>query len=110
MTNLGYLSTMYIDKVINQFKVMMHFRWNEEKNQWLAVNRSICFEELIHNGQILCIRPNMSKNHLGQEKLIIQLDGKMYAVPFVLEKDGTMFLKTAFRDRKLDREFLNNKA
>lgn len=89
---------------------MLKCHWNTEKNQWLKANRQIDFEELVKNGQLLNIRLNTSVNHPGQYKMAIKMNNKMYAVPFVFEKDGSVFFKTAFRDRKLDREFLGNKV
>jgi hypothetical protein len=88
----------------------MLIKWNEEKNKILRETRKICFEDLINDGEILKIIKNTSSNHKDQEKIIILFNNKLYAIPFVREKNGDFFLKTAYRSRNLDKLFeINNK-
>ena len=60
--------------------------------------------EVISNEQYLEVvkhpkRPN-------QRMFIVRLDDYVWVVPFVIEADGeTIFLKTAFRSRKLNRQY-----
>lgn len=81
----------------------MQFKWNEEKNILLKNTRNICFSDLIENGEIIDIIENKSSNHLKQQKLIIRLNNKIYSIPFVYENSNDLFLKTAFRESKLDK-------
>lgn len=85
---------------------MLKCRWNAEKNQWLEENRNITFDDLINEGKIIDIVQNISSNHPDQERLIILYKQKLYAVPFVREKNGGYFLKTAFRSRQLDKQYV----
>jgi len=60
--------------------------------------------EVISNEQYLEVvkhpkRPN-------QRMFIVRLDDYVWVVPFVIEADGeTIFLKTAFRSRNLNRQY-----
>ena len=82
-------------------------RWSEQKDQELRERRGISFKrtaQLYADGQYETVikhpvRPN-------QQILIMRIDGYMWAVPFVFDEDGkTMFLKTAYPSRRLQREY-----
>ena len=77
------------------------FKWSEEKNNILKINRDITFEEIIENGEIVAKQLNKSKNHLGQWEFHIKYKNYIYRVPYVVEDNGDIFLKTVFKDRKL---------
>lgn len=93
--------------------LFVNFDWNPEKNEWLKENRSISFEEiafLLSNG-ILWKRtkhPNQ-KEYSNQEVFLIPIDNYIYFVPFVIEGD-TIFLKTAFPQRKATKDYLKEKG
>ena len=85
----------------------MVIRWNEEKNNTIKRDRHMSFEriaEAISSEKYLDVvkhprRPN-------QRMFIVRLDGYVWVVPYVIEADGeTIFLKTAFRSRKLNRKY-----
>ena len=90
----------------------MDFDWDPEKNAWLKENRGISFEEialLLSNG-ILWKRtkhPNQ-KEYSNQEVFLIPIDNYIYFVPFVIDGD-TIFLKTAFPQRKATKDYLKEK-
>ena len=68
------------------------------------------FEEIvqaIEDGGLLKRMENPSKNHPGQGYFVVLLNDYTIGVPFV-EEDGAIFLKTAYRSRKLNRRFLEN--
>lgn len=76
--------------------------WNEEKNKTLKLDRNISFEEiseLILEKRYLDIldHPNRS----NQSIFIIELNDYIYAVPFIIDEDGNIFLKTEYPSRKL---------
>jgi len=76
--------------------------WNEEKNKTLKLDRNISFEEiseLILEKRYLDIldHPNRS----NQSIFIIELNDYIYAVPFIIDEDGNIFLKTVYPSRKL---------
>jgi hypothetical protein len=83
----------------------MSIKWSNEKNKILKKTRNISFDDLINYGEILKIIDNTSVNHSDQEKLVILYNTKLYAIPFVRDKNGDFFLKTAYRSRKLDSLF-----
>jgi hypothetical protein len=82
-----------------QFK----FNWNKEKNEKLLRERSFCFEDLIDKGKILDVVKNKSSLHPNQLELHIEYENYVYRAPFVIEEDGTIFLKTAHKDRNLEK-------
>ena len=88
----------------------MNFRYNYEKNSQLLKTRGIGFEEIIQaisEGNLLDIRkyPNERK-YPNQNIFYVRLLEEVYAVPFIKEKDGNIFLKTLFPTRKARKEFL----
>ena len=46
---------------------------------------------------------NNSSLHQNQMKLVILYNDYCYSIPYVIEKDGTLFLKTAYKDRTLNK-------
>ena len=91
---------------------MYSFKWNAEKNELLARERGITFEEIVRriSSGAMAIEvdhPNQSK-YPGQKILIVDIDGYAYLVPFVIDgKD--IFLKTIIPSRKATRKYLGGK-
>ena len=91
----------------------MNFDWDPEKNEWLKENRGISFEEislLLSNG-VLWKRtkhPNQ-KEYPNQEVFLIPIDNYIYFVPYVIDGE-TIFLKTAFSNRKATKDYLIQKG
>ena len=88
---------------------MTPFRWSAEKNDALASDRGITFEEVvvaIESDGLLDIlsHPNPSK-YPRQKILVVALDGYVYLVPYVEEEDY-FFLKTIIPSRKATRDYL----
>ena len=70
---------------------MKIFKWNTEKNEILARERGITFEEIVQRIEagakiIQADHPN-KKQYPNQKILIIDVDGYAYLVPFVIEKN-----------------------
>ncbi len=85
------------------------FSWNEEKNKLLQVNRGISFEEVIdaiEEGGLLEIIPNQSKNHEGQNCLVVNVNNYAHIVPYVENEEG-IFLKTIYPSRKYKKNLPN---
>lgn len=92
----------------------MQFRYNHEKNAQLELGRGISFEEIIDAtlaGNILDIgiHPNQTR-YSGQLIMHVRIDDEIYSVPFVIESDGTFFLKTIYANRKARKKFLKPKG
>lgn len=89
------------------------YDFSVEKNHELKENRGISFEEIIaaiQNGGLLAAvkHPNKEK-YPNQQIYVIDIDGYVYAVPFVRKNETTVFLKTIFKSRKLTKEYLAEK-
>ena len=83
---------------------MVH--WSKEKDKWLRENRGLSFQEIadaIVGGRLIVSLENPSR--AGQEIFVIWIQDYTWVVPFVIEEDGALFLKTAFPSRKLHRRY-----
>jgi len=92
--------------------IMKIFRWNVEKNEILARERGITFEEIVQRIEsgakvIETDHPNKEK-YPNQEILIIDVEGYAYLVPFVINKDE-YFLKTIIPSRKATKKYFGGK-
>lgn len=84
---------------------MKHFNWNAEKNELLKRVRGISFEEIVYSidsGLLLGIEKNPA--YPDQKIFVLDINGYACIVPFV-EKDGEIFLKTAFPSRKYTKKY-----
>jgi uncharacterized DUF497 family protein len=87
---------------------MKIFRWNAEKNELLARERGITFEEIVQRIQsgarvIETDHPNKEK-YPNQNILIIDVEGYAYLVPCVIDKNE-YFLKTIIPSRKATKKY-----
>ncbi len=85
------------------------FRWNAEKNEMLAAERGITFEEIvqkIESGAMVidADHPNQRK-YPNQKIIIVDVDGYAYLVPYVI-KGKEYFLKTIIPSRKATKKYL----
>ncbi len=83
------------------------FEWDEQKNQLLQEERGLNFEAIliaIEQGHLVDIVGNPSAHHSEQQVLVVDIDDYLILVPFV-ESDDAFFLKTAFKSRKLTRDY-----
>ncbi|MCF8359335.1 MAG: hypothetical protein K9H26_11280 [Prolixibacteraceae bacterium] len=85
---------------------MKSFKWNQEKNEWLKINRKIGFEDIvlmISEGFLIDIVEN--PRYLNQQILIINFNKYIYLVPFVVN-DEYIFLQTIIPSRKATKKYL----
>ncbi|HPA57432.1 MAG TPA: CopG family antitoxin [bacterium] len=76
-------------------------RFDVEKDLRLQNERGISFEmiiEAISEGKVLDDIAHPKREN--QRVMLVEVSGDVYFVPYVLEKDGNIFLKTAFINRK----------
>ncbi len=93
----------------------MKYDWNAEKNEWLKNERNVSFEQIIihlSRGDVWKIadHPDQS-NYPGQKLYFVIVDGYIYIVPYVVEKEH-IYLKTIIPSRKatkMYKEELENK-
>jgi len=89
--------------------IMNIFQWNTEKNEVLASERGITFEEIVQRIEsgakvIETDHPNRKK-YPNQKILIIDVDGYAYLVPCVVDKNE-YFLKTIIPSGKATKKYL----
>jgi hypothetical protein len=88
----------------------MIIKFSDEKNSKLPTERRIGFEQisnLITEGKFFTIEDRSNKKKYPSQKIIyVPIGEEIYAVPCVLENDGTFFLKTIFPSRKARKKFL----
>ncbi len=80
--------------------------WEEKKNKKLKLERNINFEEIcdmILNHRYLDIIEHPKRKN--QNIFVIEINNYMHAVPFVIDENDNIILKTAFPSRKLDRKY-----
>jgi uncharacterized DUF497 family protein len=92
-----YLHLIYIVVYFALMKIL----WDENKNHKLMFGRGISFEvfaNIILDKKYIDIIENPSRP--SQLLFIIIYNNYTYAIPFVIDKDHNIVLKTAFRSRK----------
>lgn len=83
---------------------MPQFRWDPDKERLLRreVSRGgISFADCVvavAEGRLLDVVPHPSRPH--QRLLVLNIENYAYVAPFIIEDDGTWFLKTVFPSRK----------
>lgn len=86
----------------------MHISWSKEKEEWLWEHRKISLKaisEKLKAGEFRKILVDNQTDHEGQEMFLVEIDNYIHCVPFV-EDDTGVFLKTAFKSRKHQKETL----
>ena len=81
-------------------------RWSPEKDLWLQKTRGVSFQDIaacILSDNLIDMIENASRE--GQEAFVIRFKNYVWVVPFVVETDNTIFLKTAFPSRKMNARF-----
>ena len=80
--------------------------WDDDKNQKLQNERNISFEEIseiILRKEYLDVLANPARPE--QQIFVVQINGYTYSVPFVLDDQENIVLKTAFPSRKLHKMY-----
>ena len=82
----------------------MKFDWNPEKNEILKAGlRSVSFEEIseaMENGKIIKNFPHPNREKYPNQRIAwVFFRDYIWQVPYVIQPDGTWFLKTAFPSR-----------
>ena len=80
--------------------------WNDNKNQKLKIERKISFEEIaeiILRKDYLDILDNPTRS--DQQIFVIILNDYIYSVPFMIDKQSNIILKTAYPSRKLNQKY-----
>ena len=70
------------------------------------VNRGISFQEIadrMRAGDYIDLLENPARP--DQDIAVLVIDGYTWVVPFLVEEDDTLFLKTAYPSRKFNRRY-----
>ena len=89
----------------------MDVLWDETKSKKLKETRGVSFEEvaqLIVEKKYLAILENPV--HPGQRVFVISYKGYTHVVPFVMDKEGNIVLKTVFPSRKFHKLYGQEKV
>lgn len=93
---------------------MAVYIFSPEKNLALIEERNISFEEVIaaiENGQILDVVEHPNKKKYGNQKIyVIWIRKYIYLVPFVIDTNGDIFLKTIIPSRKAKRKYIQEES
>jgi uncharacterized DUF497 family protein len=80
--------------------------WDEDKNDKLKADRGISLDEiatLILQKQYVDVVKHPKRS--GQWMFIMPINAYIHVVPFVLDSNGNIVLKTAFPSRKFHKRF-----
>jgi uncharacterized DUF497 family protein len=84
----------------------MNIGWDEEKSKKLKAERGVSLEEvatLILERRYVAILKHPKRP--GQRLFIVPIQGYMHVVPFVIDADGNLVLKTAFPSRNFQKRY-----
>ncbi|MEM0900061.1 MAG: DUF4258 domain-containing protein [Pseudomonadota bacterium] len=82
------------------------YRWSEQKAELLKAERGLSFEDIVEalgNGRLIADIQNPKERFAHQRMFIVDLGKHPIVIPYIIEEDGTLFLKTAYPDRKLSK-------
>jgi uncharacterized DUF497 family protein len=80
--------------------------WDENKSTTLKAERGISFDEvavLILEGKYLDVVKHPKRR--GQWIFVMPIKDYIHAIPFVIDEDGNIILKTAFPSRKFHKRY-----
>lgn len=81
--------------------------WDDDKNEKLQNERNISFEEIaeiILRKEYLDILENPSRSN--QQIFVVKINNYIYSVPFIIDEQSNIILKTAFPSRKLHKKYM----
>jgi uncharacterized DUF497 family protein len=87
----------------------MNIIWDQTKNEWLLLNRGISFDEIsdrIINGNYIEVLENPTREN--QQYFIMEIDNYIWVVPFLINDNNQIVLKTAFPSRKFQKKYGEN--
>ena len=77
--------------------------WDDDKNQKLKAERNISFDqiaEIVLRKEYLDILENSARAQ--QQIFVVKLNDYIYSVPFIIDDQSNIILKTAYPSRKLN--------
>ena len=80
--------------------------WDKEKNEKLILERNISFDEIsqmIMDDQYIDIIENPVRE--GQMYFVMEIQDYTWIVPFIIDEDDNIVLKTAYQSRKYHKKY-----
>ena len=80
--------------------------WDQEKNEKLIFERNISFDEIsqmIMDGMYMDIIENPVRE--GQMYFVMEIQDYTWIVPFIIDEDDNIVLKTAYQSRKYHKKY-----
>jgi len=80
--------------------------WDKEKNEKLILERNISFDEIsqmIMDGKYMDIIENPVRE--GQMYFVMDIQDYTWIVPFIIDEDDNIVLKTAYQSRKYHKKY-----
>ena len=80
--------------------------WDKEKNEKLILERNISFDEIsqmIMDGKYMDIIENPVRE--GQMYFVMEIQDYTWIVPFIIDEDDNIILKTAYQSRKYHKKY-----
>jgi uncharacterized DUF497 family protein len=80
--------------------------WDKEKNDKLILERNISFDEIsqmIMDGMYMDIIENPVRE--GQMYFVMEIQDYTWIVPFIIDEDDNIVLKTAYQSRKYHKKY-----
>jgi uncharacterized DUF497 family protein len=84
----------------------MDLIWDKDKNDLLKLSRNISFEEIsekIVNEEYIDIIENPVREN--QLYFIMSINNYIWIVPFIVDEESNILLKTAFPSRKFNKKY-----
>ena len=81
--------------------------WDDEKDLKLQIERNISFSrvaEIILKKEYLDLLENPARPN--QQMFVVKLNNYVHAVPFIIDDDANIVLKTAYPSRKLNKKYM----
>lgn len=80
--------------------------WDNDKNDWLQINRNVSFEEiseriLNHEHEEIVENPTRS----DQQYFVMEINNYIWLIPFLIDENDNIVLKTAFPSRKYHKKY-----
>jgi uncharacterized DUF497 family protein len=80
--------------------------WDDEKDLKLQIERNISFSqisEIILRKEYIDILENPSRP--DQQLFVVKLNNYIHSVPFIIDDESNIVLKTAYPSRKLNKKY-----
>jgi hypothetical protein len=85
---------------------MPEIRWNQLKSERLKKTRGASFEDIL-TGNLIGVKKHVKKSH--QNIMLFEYNRYIWLVPYVVENNGNIFLKTLYPSRKYTKLFMKGK-